>query len=117
MSACRRKGPDLWSRSLRYLALLGWLLLVSAFFILDYAKPKIETFFERVYDIHLHQQWDMNLARNILWLMVLGLLLSVVGLVINAKRNRRRTDQWRLSLIFLGVISLAGIFLYFVNFS
>ncbi len=117
MSACRRKGPDLWCRSLRYLALLGWLLLVSALFILDYAKPKIETFFERVYDIHLHQQWDMNLARNILWLMVLGLLLSVVGLVINAKRNRRRTDQWRLSLIFLGVLSSAGIFLYFVNFS
>lgn len=117
MSACRRKGPDLWSRSLRYLALLGWLLLVSAFFILDYAKPKIETFFERVYDIRLHQQWDMDLARYILWLMVLGLLLSVAGLVINAKRNRRRTDQWRLSLIFLGLISLAGMFLYFVNFS
>ncbi|OEU60731.1 MAG: hypothetical protein BA870_09545 [Desulfuromonadales bacterium C00003094] len=117
MSACRRKGPDLWSRSLRYLALFGWLLLVSAFFVLDYAKPKVETFFERVYDIRLHQQWDMDLAKYILWLMVLGLLLSVVGLVINAKRNRRRTDQWRLSLIFLGIISLAGIFLYFLNFS
>jgi uncharacterized oligopeptide transporter (OPT) family protein len=117
MSACRRKGPDLWSRSLRYLALAGWILLVSAFFILDKAKPKVETFFERVYDIRLHQQWDMDLARYILWLMVLGLVFSIVGLVINAKRNRRRTDQWRLSLIFLGIISLSGIFLYFVNFS
>lgn len=117
MSACRRKGPDLWSRSLRYLALTGWLLLVSAFFILDYAKPKVETFFERVYDIRLQQQWDMDLARYILWLMILGLFLSIVGLIINAKRNRRRTDQWRLSLIFLGIISLAGMFLYFLNFS
>lgn len=117
MPACRRKGPDLWSRSLRYLALAGWLLLVGAFFILEQAKPKIETFFERVYDIRLHQQWDMDLARYILWLMILGLLLSIVGLVINAKRNRRRTDQWRLSLIFLGIISVAGIILYFVNFS
>lgn len=117
MSACRRKGPDLWSRSLRYLALVGWLLLVSALFIFDYAKPKVETFFERVYDIRLHQQWDMDLARYILWLMILGLLLSVVGLVINARRIRRRTDQWRLSLIFLGIISLAGMVLYFVNFS
>ncbi len=116
MSACRRKGPDLWSRSLRYLALAGWTLLVSAFFILDRAKPKVETFFERVYDIRLHQRWDMELARYILWLMVLGLLLSIVGLIINAHRNRRRTDQWRLSLIFLGVISLSGILLYHVNF-
>jgi hypothetical protein len=117
MPACRRKGPDPWTRSLRYLALVGWLLLASAFFILDYAKPKVETFFERVYDIRLHQQWDMDLARYILWLMVLGLLLSIVGLVINAKRNRRRTDQWRLSLIFLGIISLSGMFLYLMNFS
>ncbi len=117
MSACRRKGPDLWSRSLRYLALTGWLLLVSAFFILDLAKPKVETFFERVYDIHLYQQWDMDLARYILWLMVFGLLFSLVGLVINAKRKRRYTDYWRLSLILLGIISLSGMFLYFVNFS
>jgi len=117
MPACRRNGPDPWTRSLRYLALAGWLFLVSAFFILDYAKPKVETFFERVYDIHLHQQWDMDLARYILWLMFLGLFLSIVGLVINAKRKRRRTDQWRLSLIFLGIISVAGIALYFVNFS
>jgi len=112
MSACRRKGPDLWSRSLRYLALFGWLLLISALFILDRAKPKIETFFERVYDIQLRQQWDMDLARYIWWLMVLGLLISVVGLVINANRKRRQTDQWRLSLIFLGLISLSGILLY-----
>lgn len=116
MSVCRRKGPDLWSRSLRYLALTGWLLLVIAIFILDQAKPKIETFFERVYDIRLHQQWDMDLAKYILWLMVLGFFLSIVGLIINAKRKRRRTDQWRLSLIFLGIICSAGMLLYFVSF-
>lgn len=117
MSACRRKGPDPWSRSLRYLALTGWLLLVCAIFILDSAKPEVETFFERVYDIRLHQQWDMDLAQYLLWLMTLGLLLSIVGLVINARRIRRSTDQWRLSLVFLGIISLAGMILYFINFS
>lgn len=116
MPACRRKGPDLWTRSLRYLALAGWTLLIAAFVILDRAKPQVETFFERVYDIRLHQQWDMELARYLLWLMVLGLLLSIVGLVINARRNRRRTDQWRISLILLGIISIAGIFLYNFNF-
>lgn len=116
MTACRRKGPDLWVRSLRYLALAGWLALIAALVVLDRAKPQVETFFERVYDIRLHQQWDMALARYLLWLMVAGLVLSVLGLFINARRNRRRTDQWRLSLILLGLISLAGIALYHLNF-
>ncbi|MEZ4484079.1 MAG: hypothetical protein R2864_05615 [Syntrophotaleaceae bacterium] len=116
MPACRRKGPDLWTRSLRYLALVGWSLLIAALVILDRAKPQVETFFERVYDIRLQQQWDMDLARYLLGLMVLGLLLSVSGLVINGRRKRRRTDQWRLSLIFLGLISLTGIVLYYINF-
>ena len=116
MPADRRKGPDLWIRSLRYLALAGWILLIVAFVILDRAKPQVETFFERVYNIHLEQHWDMDLARYLLWLMVVGLLLSFAGLVINARRNRRRTDQWRVSLILLGVISLTGIVLYNLNF-
>ena len=69
-----------------------------------------------VYDIRLQQQWDMELARYLLWLMVLGLVFSTVGLIINARRHRRRTDQWRFSLVFLGLSSLAGIALYTVNF-
>lgn len=116
MPACRRKGPDFWTRSLRYLGLVGWTLLIAALVVLDQAKPQVETFFERVYDIRLQQQWDMDLARYLLWLMVLGLLLSVSGLVINSRRKRRRTDQWRLSLIFLGLISLTGMVLYYINF-
>lgn len=116
MPACRRKGPDLWIRSLRYLALVGWTFLIAALVVLDRAKPQVETFFERVYDIRLQQHWDMELARYLLWLMVLGLALSLLGLIINACRKRRRTDQWRLSLIFLGLISLTGIILYHINF-
>lgn len=116
MPACRRKGPDPWIRSLRYLALAGWALMIVALVILDRAKPQVETFFERVYDIRLQQQWDMDLARYLLWLMVLGLVLSLFGIIINACRKRRRTDQWRLSLFVLGLISLAGIILYHVNF-
>lgn len=116
MPACRRKGPDLWVRSLRYLALAGWILLVCAFLVLARAKPQVETFFERLYNIQLQQQWDMELARYILYLMVFGLAISFLGLIINARRIRRRTDEWRFSLIFLGVISLTGIVLYRINF-
>ncbi len=117
MKACRRRGPDLWIRSLRYLALAGWGALLCAFFVLVKARPQMETFFDRVYDIQLQQQWNMELARYILWLMILGLTLSLSGLVINGFRLRRRSDEWRFSLIFLGIICLSGILLYRINFS
>ncbi len=116
MKACRRRGPDPWIRSLRYLAMAGWGALLCAFIVLSEARPQVETFFDRVYGIQLQQQWNMDLARYILWLMVAGLTLSLGGLVINSFRLRRRTDEWRFSLIFLGIICLTGILLYRINF-
>jgi hypothetical protein len=116
MPACRRKGPDLLIRSLRYLALLGWSMMIAALFVLDGAKPQVETFFERTYGIHLRSQWNLDLAHNISLLLWAGLGSSLLGLIFNAFRHRRRDDEWRLSLMLLFLASLAGILLYFRTF-
>lgn len=116
MPACRRKDPDLLVRSLRYLALVGWGVMIAALFVLDKAKPQVETFFERTYGIHLRSQWNLDLARNISLLLWVGLGISLLGLVFNAFRHRRREDEWRMSLLLLFLASLVGILLYFLSF-
>ena len=108
----RRKGPDLWIKSLRWFAIVGWLFMVSALVIFAKAKPQVETFIERYYSIKLRTIWDMEWMRYIFYLMILGLCISCVGLAINIKRHRRKNDEYRVSMILLGLISLFGIILY-----
>lgn len=112
----RRRGPDPLLRSLRWLGGLGWLSMMAALFFLDRAKPEIETFFDRWYNLSLRTSWNMELARFILYCMIAGLLLSLAGLIINFKRHRRRGDEVRISLVLLGTLSLFGIICYFMVF-
>lgn len=105
----RRRGPDVWARSLRYLALVGWGVLVACFFVFGRAKPQAETFIDRYYDIHVRQYWDMAWVRPLLWLLVAGLAMGLLGLAVNHYRHRRRTDEWRVSLVLLAGFCLVGI--------
>lgn len=90
--------------------------MMAALFFLDRAKPEIETFFDRWYNLSLRTSWNMELARFILYCMIAGLLLSLAGLIINFKRHRRRGDEVRISLVLLGTLSLFGIICYFMVF-
>ena len=110
----RRRGPDAWARSLRYLALVGWAVLLASFFVFGRAKPQSETFIDRYYEIHVRQYWDMTWVRPLLWLLVAGLAVGLLGLAVNSCRHRRRTDEWRISLVLLAGFCLIGIlsFLY-----
>ncbi len=112
----RRRGNEDLLRAIRWLAGLGWLALFGTLFFLDRARPRMETLFDRYYPIALHPTWDLELARFIFYLMVLGLALSLTGLVLNLVRYRRRNDEIRLSLVLIALISLAGIIKYCVSF-
>ena len=47
----RRKGPDLWFKSLRWLAVFGWLLLFAALLLSSKAPPEIKTLIHSYDDI------------------------------------------------------------------
>ncbi|HFE62839.1 MAG TPA: hypothetical protein ENK14_00290 [Caldithrix sp.] len=108
----RRKGPDIWTKSLRWFTVFGWLIMLLALIFVGFAKPQQMTFFGRFSHVKPGGTVNFLLVQIIFYLMILGLFLSVLGSFINLKRLRRRDDEYRVSLILLGLISLLGIFVY-----
>ncbi len=110
----RREGPDFWIRLLTWSGLLGGISLVGALFITAVAKPEIETFFDRFYDLRLRRSWDLELMEYIFYLLLFCLFSCIGGLVINHLRKRRKADQTRASLIFMICISIFGLVQYLI---
>jgi len=113
----RRKAADLTVRLMRIFGVFGWLAMFAALVILAKAKPEHslidEDFLARFgYHASIRRAWDMDLARYIYYLMLMGLGLSVAGLWLHRRRARRKDDGYGLYLLLLGSISLAGIVIY-----
>lgn len=94
--------------------------MLVVYVLLDRAKPDRGTFVDTMYFEQLgipfstSSQWDADLVNYIFFLMVLGLCISITGLLINAGRRRRKDDGFRKYLVFLGMISLFGVVYYFI---
>jgi len=110
----RRSGPDMLVKSLTWIAVTGWLLMVAAMFLLDRAKPVTKDFYDKAFDVHMNTRtgWDTEITFYLFIIMLVGLLLSPVGLFINSKRHKRREDTYRISLILLFIVSLFGTVIY-----
>ncbi len=116
MKPDRRKGPDLWSKTLRWLGVFGWFVMFVAIFILDRAKPEEENMFTKAAKISVRKTWDQELIHYLFYLMIFGLCISVIGIVINSRRHHRKDDRFKYILIILGIISLFGIIKYLFKF-
>lgn len=113
----RREGADQAVKLMRFVGIVGWLGMFAALVILGKAQPENSFIDERFlsqfgYFVRLRSYWDMSLVRIIYFLMIMGLCLSLVALPVHLKRSRRHDDGYRIYLISLAVISLAGIIAY-----
>ena len=105
----RRRGPDLWVKTLAWLAIAGWLAVLAALYLVGEARPEMATMFDHYFDLKLRSTWDLEKLGVIPYLMLLGMLASFLGLVVNIRRSRRASDSWRLWLILPGFLCLIGI--------
>ncbi len=112
----RRRGPDLWSKTLRWLGVFGWFVMFVAIFIIDRAKPEEENMFTKAAKVSVRKTWDQELNHYLFYLMIFGLCISVIGMVINSRRHHRKDDRFKYILIILGVISSFGIIKYLYKF-
>ncbi len=112
----RRKGPDPWVKALEWLGVFGWLLMFAALFIIDRAKPQSENILVNAAKVEASTIWNQELTNALFYLMIFGLCISIIGIVINSRRYRRKDDRFRITLIMLGVISIFGIIKYILSF-
>lgn len=108
----RRKGRDLWVGAISFIGVVGWLAMLVAMIIAEKARPEPETVTTRFHNIIVRTSWDMELAAYLFYLMIAGLCISITGLLINARRLKRKNDQLRVNLILLLLISVTGITTY-----
>lgn len=108
-STDRRKRKDPWARVLTILNILAWLLILAILMVTGRAKPEFESFFDRFYHLNIRVWWDMELVRYLLYLVVGGTILSAAGLLLSLVRARRSSDNGRIPLLLMGIVSAAGL--------
>jgi len=108
----RRQGPDLLCKAIRAIGLFCSLLLVLSLLLIDRAKPRIETFFDRLLGVHLRTNWDNYLLEINLYVVAVILLLSLSGLLVNSFRTRRKSDHYSRTLLLLTIISSLAIIFF-----
>lgn len=108
----RRKGSGPLLNIVSVFSLVSWLLMLPILVLVQQAKPQLETFLDRWVGSEIEPTWDLTLYRYAFYLMLVVLVLSFIGLVLNAFRRRRTTDSWRINLIVIFLLSLSGVIYY-----
>ena len=93
-----RRGPDLRVRMLKWFAVASWGVFFFLLLVVEKARPRFETFFDRFYGIHLRTTWNEALLPTISGACGVGLLICLAGLAAGIDRYRRKGDGVPLSL-------------------
>jgi H+/Cl- antiporter ClcA len=77
------------------------------------AQPEFETFFDRFYQLDLRTVWDLRFLQYLLYIIFLGLAISIFGMILARFRARRKNDLKKQMKI-LGCLYLALFFIYWL---
>lgn len=113
----RQRKVDPLSRALRYIALLIYPLLIINFFIFMGVASEDQKMVETV-----KQVGQVSAQRVSSWvhlnaflpIMIAGLLIGIVGIVIDSRRSRRRSDYSRKNQLGFIILSVIGLVLYLI---
>ncbi|MFK5926653.1 MAG: hypothetical protein QM483_08495 [Desulfuromusa sp.] len=109
----RRKHPDLILRSLAWANGIAVISLFLAVCLIAIAKPKNMNFLDHFYGVQrLNPAWNMDLISYIGIMLLLSLIASVVGLILNSNRLRRKRDHLHATLILSLIVSTVSLFFY-----
>ncbi len=101
-------APDIWTRIMSVLGVMAWSLLLPILYMLDFARPRPETFFDRMLGLEVSSVWDYDILLQALWLLLLMFFLAGLGVAINHYRKQQRGDYYRFNLFTAAGIALLG---------
>jgi len=112
----RRISKDLWAHIFILINFFAWGVLFVSLLVFHKAQPEFETFFDKFYRLDLRTSWDMNFVQYLVYTIILGLVVSVMGLSLSRFRARRKTDHKK-NLLILGFLYLFLFFLFWIFFT
>ena len=112
----RRKRPDLLLQLLAWFNAAAVFALAAALCFIAVAKPQMETFFDRYYNLTLRKTWDESLVGYIALTLALSFVTSMIGLILNSRRLKRKGDHIHSTLVISLVVSIVGLVAYFRSF-
>ena len=105
----RRRGLDRRGKIGLALSVIGWLLWATGLFLIYFAFPQFETYFDKLYNKSPNLSWhpEFFAMSEALWAM--GALTCAVSLYQFRKRYRRRTDKRHMGIMSALVLNVASI--------
>lgn len=104
----RRKKPrskDGLYRLVIGLASTGWVALLFALILYGEARPELETGIQRFWGAEIRTEWSQQYASYLLMVLRFCLLSSLIAVLLNFSRNRRKQDRFGINLLALIIIS------------
>jgi fumarate reductase subunit C len=111
----KRRKPDALIRLVTVISTIGWFMVMICSAITIYAKPEQTNMFYQMFNVPLRSRWNYSLLDIVFILLIFLFILSIFGIIMNAMRQRRKTDKMNKSLIFQAVMSLVGMIILIVN--
>lgn len=112
----RRRKKDWITRAVPAFSLISWAATIVMLVFLERARPQQRTFLDTVLDAPLRTTWNTSLLRMCLALLIAVFFVCVLGFILNASRQRRKTDKFNKSIIIMGILSLFGIAIFLWRF-
>ncbi|MBN1498986.1 MAG: hypothetical protein JW982_02435 [Spirochaetes bacterium] len=109
----RRKGPDIVVKTFHYLSNIALIINILLLILVSLAKPRMETMFDRFAGSSVSGGWDEGMLFFVLIFLMIQLVVSSFGLLLNATRKHRKKDNYSMSLIFSLFVSIIG-FLFMI---
>ena len=109
----RENQPDLIGRTLKMLSFGSTGIIVLFAFLIALAQPASYAVIDK--RPGFGEAWDPTLCQTLFFVMIAGCVVGISGLVLNAKRLKRKHDFLRVNLILLSIISLVGMVIYLVK--
>lgn len=111
-----RAGPDLLIRFTQLSSVLIWIMIGIMLVFTDSAKPEIYTILDIHYDKSSRISWNQNILTAMLIFSIIIFALSLISLIVNSQRLKRKTDHIRYSLVIGLIVSTIAMVALFVNY-
>lgn len=109
----KRNGPDTIIKIVQISSVVVWVFLSAFIFLADQARPDEATFFDHLYEIQVRNTWDDGLLLAAFIVAVILFIISIISLLLNAQRLKRKTDKISVSLLISVIASAIYIMIYF----